>query len=234
VAGQDQVCLAWTGECREHPRCRHSDHRRGRGRDHSLHRYLADVRVRHPVEVILLPVGWALRNRRPDEAASVANAPELATENRIALTSPSFRDGQVIPAKHCAQFIGEEISPAPAWDAPPAGTSDLVFVLEDLDNPGAVPGIHTIAGFAPTEGGLPEGALTPDNPGIRFLPNHRGSAKYLGPRPLPGHGAHRYRFHLYALDADVDFTKVADIERLPSALKGHVLASGTLTGTRTS
>ena len=61
----------------------------------------------------------------------------------------------------------------------------------------------------------------------------RGQAKYLGPRPLPGH-AHRYRFHLYALDAVVDFTKVGDIEHLPSAVEGHVLASGTLTGTRTT
>lgn len=187
----------------------------------------------HPVEVLLLPLGWALRNRRPDEAASIANAPELATENHVALTSPSFGDGQVIPAKHCGKFIGEEISPALAWGTLPAGTTDLVLVFEDLDNPAAVPGIHTIAAFAPTEGGLPEGALTMDNPGVRFLPTRRG-AKYLGPRPVPGHGRHRYRFHLYALDTGIDFTKVADVEHLPSAMAGHVLASGTLTGTRTS
>ncbi|HEX3489897.1 MAG TPA: YbhB/YbcL family Raf kinase inhibitor-like protein [Streptosporangiaceae bacterium] len=187
----------------------------------------------HPVEVLLLPVGWALRNRRPDEAASIASAPELATGNRIALTSPSFGDGQVIPAKHCGQFIGDQISPALTWGALPSGTRDLLFVLEDLDNPAPVPGIHTIAAFAPTAGGLPEGALTSDNPAIRFQPTRRG-ATYLGPRPVPGHGPHRYRFHLYALDTEVDFTKVGDIEQLPSALAGHVLASGTLTGTRTS
>jgi len=140
----------------------------------------------------------------------------------------------VVPAKHCGQFIGQEISPALAWDALPPEATDLLFVLEDLDNPGAVPGIHTIAAFAAAEGGLPEGALTPGNAGIRFLPNRRGQAKYLGPRPLPGHGPHRYRFHLYALDAVVDFTKVGDIEHLPSAVEGHVLASGTLTGTRTT
>jgi Raf kinase inhibitor-like YbhB/YbcL family protein len=188
----------------------------------------------HPVEVLFLPAGWALRHRRPDEAASIANAPELGSGNRIALSSPSFGDGQVIPARHCGQFIGDEISPALTWDALPAGTKDLVLVIEDLDNPGAVPGIHTIAAFAPAGGGLPEGALTQDQPGTRFLPNHRGRARYLGPRPLPGHGTHRYRFHLYALDTEVDFTKVGDIEHLPSALAGHVLAAGTLTGTRTT
>jgi Raf kinase inhibitor-like YbhB/YbcL family protein len=188
----------------------------------------------HPVEALLLPVGRLLRNRRPDEDASIANSPELATPNRIALASPAFRDGQVVPAKHCGQFIGDDISPALTWDALPAGTKGLVLVLEDLDNPGTTPGIHTIAAFAPTEGGLPEGALTPDDPRFRFVPNRRGQARYAGPRPLPGHGTHRYRFHLYALDTDIDLTDVPGMQAVPSALAGHVLASGTLTGTRTA
>ena len=187
----------------------------------------------HPVEALLFPIGRLLRNRRPDEAVSIANAPELATEHRIALTSPNFVDGQVIPAKHCGQFIGEEISPALTWDALPAETKDLVLVIEDLDVPTSTPGIHTVAAFEPSDAGLPEGAVTPADPNIRFIPNRRRQAKYVGPRPLPGHGPHRYRFHLYALDTVVDFTKL-DIDRLPSALDGHVLASGTLTGTRTT
>ncbi|MFJ1766992.1 YbhB/YbcL family Raf kinase inhibitor-like protein [Amycolatopsis sp. NPDC088138] len=188
----------------------------------------------HPVEALLVPVGRLLRKRRPDEAASIANAPELATGDRITLTSPAFGDGEVVPAKHCGQFIGEDVSPALAWSALPEGTQGLVFVLEDLDNPGATPGIHTIAAFRPIESALPEGALTPDDPRFRFVPNHRRQAKYVGPRPLPGHGTHRYRFHLYALDIDVDFTEVADTQAVPSVLAGHVLASGTLTGTRTT
>ena len=187
----------------------------------------------HPVEVLLFPIGWALRNRRPDEAASIANAPELATEHHLALRSPSFGDGQVIPARHCGLFIGADLSPALTWSELPAGTADLVLVFEDLDNPGATPRIHTIAAFAPTEAGLAEGALRRENPGIRFLASHRSAARYVGPRPLPGHGTHRYRLHLYAVDSVVDFTQVANQQQLPSALAGHVLASGTLTGTRT-
>jgi hypothetical protein len=188
----------------------------------------------HPVEALLLPVGWLLRNQRPTEAASIANSPELATGNRITLTSPAFKDGQVVPARHCGQFIGDDISPALSWGALPEGTKGLVFVLEDLDNPGATPGIHTIAAFPATEAGLAEGALTPDDPRFQFLPNRRRQAKYSGPRPLPGHGTHRYRYHLYALDAVIDFTGVVNMQAVPSALAGHVLASGTLTGTRTT
>lgn len=188
----------------------------------------------HPVEALLFPVGRLLRNRRPDEAASIANAPELATDHRITLTSPAFRDGQVVPAKHCGQFIGEDISPALSWGPLPTGTKGLVFILEDLDVPTATPGIHTIAAFPAVEGGLPEGALTPDDPRFQFLPNRRKQAKYTGPRPLPGHGTHRYRFHIYALDTAVDFSKIPDIKDVPGVLAGHVLASGTLTGTRTT
>lgn len=188
----------------------------------------------HPVEALLVPVGWLLRNRRPDEAASIASAPELATANRIALTSAAFGEGEVVPAKHCGPFIGDEISPAITWDDLPAGTEGLVFVLEDLDNPGAVPGIHTIAAFAPIDGGLPEGALRADDPRFQFLPNRRRQARYVGPRPLPGHGTHRYRFHLYALDTDIDLTTVDGMQHVPAALAGHVLAAGTLTGTRTT
>ena len=187
----------------------------------------------HPVEILLVPLGWALRGKRPDEAASITHAPGLATANRMTLASPSFGDGQEVPAKHCGLFIGADVSPALTWGALPEGTADLLFVLEDLDNPGAVPGVHTVAAFAPTDG-LPEGALATDDPAVRFLPNRRGQAKYLGPRPLPGHGPHRYRFHLYALDTAVNLTEVADIDHLPPAVAGHVLAAGTLTGTRTS
>ena len=188
----------------------------------------------HPVEVLLTPLGRAFRNRRADETASIANAPELATENRITVASPSFGDGEVIPAKHCGRFIGDDISPALDWSGVPAGTADLVLVIEDLDSPGASPSIHTVAAFASTGGGLPEGALTAEATGIRFLPNGRAPGRYAGPRPLPGHGPHRYRFHLYALDSRVDFAAVGDVEQLPAALGGHVLASGVLTGTRTS
>lgn len=188
----------------------------------------------HPVEVLLTPLGRAFRNRHADESASIFNKPELATTNRVTLTSPSFRDGEVIPARHCGKFIGDDISPALTWGPLPEGTKDLLLVMEDLNSPGTTPRIHTIAAFAPTTGGLPEGALTPDASGIRFLPGRRGPGKYAGPRPLPGHGTHHYRFHLYALDYHVDLAAAADIEHLPAALQGHILASGTLTGTRAS
>lgn len=188
----------------------------------------------HPLEVLLTPLGKGFRNRRADETASISHAPAFATGNHFILSSPNFHDGGEIPAKHCGWLIGDNISPALTWSALPAGTVDLLLMMEDLDSPGTTPRIHTIAALPPTEGGLPEGALTAETPGIRFVAGRRGPGKYAGPRPLPGHGPHHYRFHLYALDDRIDLAAVADIEQLPAAVQGHVLASGALTGTRTS
>ncbi|MFJ3488247.1 YbhB/YbcL family Raf kinase inhibitor-like protein [Leifsonia aquatica] len=187
----------------------------------------------HPVEALFVPLGRALRKRRPDEALSLANAPELTTGDRITLTSPAFADGGIIPAKNCGALIGTSISPMLEWSALPDGTVDLLLVFEDLDVPGVVPGLHTVVAFPPTVG-LAEGALRADDPRFRFLPLRLGVARYVGPRPLPGHGTHRYRFHLYALDAPVDLAALSSPAELPGALAGHVLASGTLLGTRTT
>lgn len=184
----------------------------------------------HPVEIVLTPIGRMFRGRHADESASISHAPELATEQLFALTSPNFAEGEEIPAKHCGAFIGQNVSPALRWDALPAGTTELLLVMEDLDNPRGAPRIHAVASFPPDEEGLGEGALTRTNPTVQFLPG----GKYQGPRPMPGHGPHHYRFHLYALDAPIHLATVAGITRLPAAVDGHVLASGILTGTRTS
>jgi phosphatidylethanolamine-binding protein (PEBP) family uncharacterized protein len=49
----------------------------------------------------------------------------------------------------------------------------------------------------------------------------------------PGHGLHRYGFHLYALDqaipADQSLTGLDDV---PAAVDGHVLADGFLQGVK--
>ena len=57
-----------------------------------------------------------------------------------------------------------------------------------------------------------------------------GNRGYAGPRPIPGHGPHHYRFHVFALDQPLADT-VTRAKALLAAMKGHVLARGVLTGT---
>jgi Raf kinase inhibitor-like YbhB/YbcL family protein len=188
----------------------------------------------HPVEVLLSPLGRALRHRRPGDAHSIAASPQLATSNRIELSSDAFDDGGTIPAKYCGWLIGDEVSPPLRWSPLPDGTADLVLVFEDLDAPRAAPALHMVAAIPPRGDGLAEGALAAGTDGVRFLPTIAGRARYIGPRPLPGHGPHRYRFHLYAVDTTVDLAAIGRADRLADALRGHVLASGVLQGTRTT
>ena len=181
------------------------------------------------LELLLTPLGWLLRRRRADERLSVTR--ELSTVDRIEISS-TFAEGETIPPVHCGMGIGTNVSPALRWRGLPDGTSTLLLIIEDVDTPTTRPGIHTVALFDAAVPGLEEGALTSGDPRFRYVPNHRGGTGYVGPRPLPGHGTHRYRFHLYALDADVDTDGVTSADGLLPRVAGHVLAGGTLEGVR--
>jgi phosphatidylethanolamine-binding protein (PEBP) family uncharacterized protein len=74
------------------------------------------------------------------------------------------------------------------------------------------------------------GALQPGTAGMRFIPGSLRNRGYAGPRPIPGHGPHHYRFHVFALDEPIP-NAVTTAKALLKQMAGHVLANGTLTGT---
>lgn len=180
---------------------------------------------------LVTPIGWLLRGRRPDERLSVRYAPQLGGARSIDLLSRAFPDGGTIPDRHCSMDLGPNVSPGLRWTGVPEGTAQLLFVIEDIDAPRSRPSLHTVALLPPGMTGLDEGALTPDNSAIRYVPATRGRLGYLGPRPLPGHGVHRYGFHLYALDQAIPAEReLAGMPDVLAATEGHVLASGLLEG----
>ena len=186
-----------------------------------------------PLAILLYPLGLLLRRKRAGTTHSLRNAPELAATRTgtLNLTSPAFAHGATIPLRHATMDLGPNISPALAWEEPPAGTRQMLLVMEDTDTPTSRPARHMAAFFAPTPPRIEEGELTEDNRRFTYLPDHRGRSGYQGPRPLPGHGTHHYHFHLYALDTEADFSGANDLDALLPQLAGHVLASGHLEGT---
>ena len=52
----------------------------------------------------------------------------------LELTSDAFMNGQSIPAKYAC--TGKDISPALAWNEPPAGTQSFALIMDDPDAPG--------------------------------------------------------------------------------------------------
>ena len=111
----------------------------------------------------------------------------------------------------------------------PAGTEQLVVAIEDVDVPLPRPLLHTIALIEPNIHRLTEGGLRASTAGLRFAHTPLGSG-YAGPRPIPGHGPHHYKFHVLALDEPVPDTATT-ARGVLAAIDGHVIATGMLTGT---
>jgi phosphatidylethanolamine-binding protein (PEBP) family uncharacterized protein len=176
------------------------------------------------------PVGKILYRIRAGEKRSRLSARGLNSAAVLDLTSPAFADGGAIPTKHAGDGVGQNISPALWWAGQPTTIKQLVLVIEDVDVPLPRPLLHTVALMEPHLDRLDEGSLRPGTPALRFIPTAFGRVGYAGPRPIPGHGAHHYRFHLLALDQPTPST-VATPRSLLNAITGHVQARGLLTGT---
>ena len=162
------------------------------------------------------------------------NLPQLQGPDVLSVTSHDFVDGGAIPLEHGARHIrGRNMSPHLAWSPPPAGTAQLLLVVEDIDVPFARPAVHCLALIDPAVEHLGPGALAAQRPaaGVRALRSTIGRG-YQGPAPIKGHGPHHYTFQLFALSSPV--CTAADRSRpraLLSSLTTPVLARGRLTGT---
>jgi Raf kinase inhibitor-like YbhB/YbcL family protein len=175
--------------------------------------------------------GLLLRGRHAGDVQLVCNDPALASlPPLLALHSPAFDDRGALLQRHAGPGVGDNLSPELVWQGLPAGASCWALVAEDPDVPLWRPYLHALA-FGPASlRRLSEGQLAPRHApvGVVLAPNGRGERGYLGARPLPGHGPHRYVFQLFALDAmPPDASECAD----PGPwLRQHALAWGRLDG----
>lgn len=140
------------------------------------------------------------------------------------LKSPAFGAGEAIPRKFTGE--GEDVSPPLAWSGAPRDTRAFALVCDDPDAPTDEPWVHWVVYDIPADRtSLPEGAE-----GFLEGKNSWGRAEYGGPLPPAGHGEHRYRFHLYALDRPTDLEPGATLDEVRRASEDHVLAEGELVG----
>ncbi|MFD6425507.1 YbhB/YbcL family Raf kinase inhibitor-like protein [Streptomyces sp. NPDC060198] len=183
-------------------------------------------------------LGRLLNNRRAGEAHLAWNLPHLQGPGSLILTSDDFLPDGLLPRVHCAKHVGgEDLSPHLAWTGLPAGTAQLLLVVEDVDVPMAKPAVHCVALIEPATGDLTPGSLAAKRPGagVRLLRSTVGRG-YHGPAPIKGHGPHRYVFQLFALAAPVDGASGATPplgarpRTLLPALTPQVLGRGRLTG----
>lgn len=151
---------------------------------------------------------------------------------RIALTSASISDG-VIPSRYTCYEAGVGLSLA--WSAAPPTTKSFAIIARDLDSVLSSvlgPFVHWVIYDIPlAERELPD-ALPPQPEfpdGIRQGINDFGKIGFAGPCP-PGRSWHRYEFKVYALDTTLNLPSGMTRKAVLAAMKGHVVATGTLIG----
>ncbi|AJE47118.1 YbhB/YbcL family Raf kinase inhibitor-like protein [Celeribacter indicus] len=182
------------------------------------------------------------------ETAETASVPNLVPDPRtddlamakfdagagISVSSESFAAGEAIPFSHAAE--GHDASPPLSWADAPEEAASFVLIAEDPDAAEPKPFVHWIVYDIPADTtslaeGRPTAPVLPDPEGAKQGTNSRGQIGYHGPRPPREDGPHSYHFQIFALDVDqLGPEPGATREEVLSAMEGHVIAAGELTG----
>jgi Raf kinase inhibitor-like YbhB/YbcL family protein len=177
-------------------------------------------------------LGRLLRPVRAGDRHLLQNDPRLDARSSFDLSSPDFSDGGMMPRQCAGAGVGDIVSPAIRWTGVPPAAVELGLVIQDPDAPLPRLVTHLIAfGIDPGVGGAAEGAFEAgDGSEFHFGRGSFGRIGYQGPRPVAGHGPHRYFFQVFALGKPLRFDAPPDLAALAAAMAGSVLARARLTG----
>jgi hypothetical protein len=147
----------------------------------------------------------------------------------LEVRSTLFSEGETIPGSAAHSMVGgANASPDLSWSEGPAGTQSYAVTCYDPDAPTTVGFTHWVVFDIPASVHSLAAGATP--PGVVGFTDW-GESTYGGMAPPAGDDPHRYQFSVYALDTDllgVDGTTT--YAKFRFLIRGHVLASGTLTG----
>lgn len=142
------------------------------------------------------------------------------------IKSTSFSNNQAIPpAFSCT---GDNISPPLGFFAVPSDAESLALWMHDPDAPSGDFNHWIVWGINPRLQTIPAGSLPT---GAIEGTNDFGYAEYGGPCPPKHTGTHHYVFELFALDSSLPLPAGTPVNDALAAIRPHVLAHATLTGT---
>lgn len=158
------------------------------------------------------------------------------------MTSSLFADDGYMPLETAGLGVGDNKSPPLkiALSTHLDEIKSLVLICQDIDVPIPFPITHFLAyGIAPgevVEFGLDD--LSETNNGSEKCSLGTcslGKVGWIGPRPVPGHGDHRYVFQVFGLNeaasqAISDSTTRLNTDQIVEIIQGNVVAFGALTG----
>lgn len=182
-------------------------------------------RILAPLFLIPALAGCGASNDAANQNSGGAKVTD-ETLTKFKLTSTDFEDGQQIPKVHSCD--GADQSPALSWDEPPPGTKSLALIMDDPDAPDGTFGHWAVYNIPPNANGIARG----EGGQFREAVNDFGNTGHGGPCPPQGHGTHRYRFKLYALDVEgLTVPTDAKVEQVEQEAQRHQIAVAQLTGT---
>ncbi|MCD6732667.1 MAG: YbhB/YbcL family Raf kinase inhibitor-like protein [Burkholderiaceae bacterium] len=173
---------------------------------------------------------------------AIAGALALACASAFAfqLSSPDIGSRAMIGNKFVFKGFGcegENVSPALAWKAPPAGTKSFALLVHDPDAPtGGAGWWHWVVYNLPAgTASLPQGAGSADGSklpaGAAQQKTDFGAPGWGGPCPPAGDKAHRYVFTIYALKVDkLDIPDGASASLVGFMVNANAIGKATLVG----
>ncbi len=150
----------------------------------------------------------------------------------LEVRSSDFKQRTSLPLVHTFnQFgcSGDNTAPSLAWSPGPEDTQSYAVVAFDPDAPTGVGFFHLLVYNI----GKDVTQLDPSSlpPGAAYGRNDYGATGYGGPCPPKGHGAHRYVFSVYALNAEsLDLGEAPSGALLRFMIKQHAVAAGHIVG----
>ena len=138
------------------------------------------------------------------------------------LTSPAFREGEQLDPCFTAQEE-DAVAPPLEWSAPPAGSQELIVIVEDATDGSSAPRAQWLVwGLPGQKGMLLEGEVPP-----RTGKNALGNSEWLLPDPPVGETRH-YVFQIFATDLPLTLMPGASRDELIASIKGFVTACAVL------
>ena len=139
----------------------------------------------------------------------------------FSITSPAFREGDVIPKQFTCD--GDDIPPPLLLSDAPDAARGFAIIMDDPDAPN---GTFTHWLMYDIPAGVTE---LGENVG-KTLRNGFGHPGYGGPCPPRGHGPHRYFFTVYAVDVPSLGLRGDSRQDLEETLRTHTLGTAQLMG----
>jgi len=155
---------------------------------------------------------------------------DSTTVAQFTISSRDIEDGEPIPMVHTCD--GADQSPQLSWPEAPPGTRSFALIMDDPDAPDGTFRHWAAYDIVDTQTSIERGAGNSQTPQFKQATNDFGNVGYGGSCPPEGHGTHRYRFKLYALEVDgLNVPADAKVEQVEEEAKRHQIAMAQITGT---